>query len=722
MADAAQSQDPGPRFGTFQGVFRPTALTILGAMLYLREGWLVGNDGLLGALLVLVAAYAITGTTALSAASIATNQRVRPGGAFAIISQALGLEAGGAIGVPLYIAQSLSAAMYAYAFAEAFTDTWQAVGGAPLLVVPVALAAFVAVSALAWRSAALAFRAQGVLLLVVLAALLSLFLGFFTADLRAPHLFPVLPQVGMIDSFAIFFPAATGIMVGIGMSGELHDPRRSIPIGTMGAWAFTFAIYALAAVWYSMVADPTELMFHRTIAFDRAAVGWVVRLGLLVSTLTASLSSLVAASHLLHAMAEQDVVPGGHWLGAVGGDGEPRWATRITTLVAALGLLSGSLDAIAPIITAFFILTYLALNLVVAIEQQLQMISFRPTFAIPPWVPSSGVVVCAVGLFFASPRPILVVGLFAVTGLYVVLARRELDTPWETVRSGVNVALATWAARRAAALGRTERAWKPDLLVPLAASEQAVDLDPLLKACTSRNGSVKLLGVGDNERMVGMLHRLRGRLAGHGIYATTTRLSGDGFSGDFRTALDAMQGDLFPPNLVVLDATRVEEEALRAVQAHCLRLGLGLMLFVPHPGGGLGKRRRVDVWLSSRAPDWALEMHTANLDLPVLLGYLFGQAWEVPIRLVMVLRDAGDEREARALLRRVVEACRLPDDTVAEVQDGDFLGRLAEHRATDVHLFGLGPTVERDRLLEIARTAGGACLFLMDSGRESAFA
>ena len=93
-------------------------LTVLGAMLYLREGWLVGSTGLGGALIVILAAYTITGTTALSVSSIATNVRVPPGGAFAIIAQALGLEAGGAIGLPLFVAQAASAIMYLYAFSE----------------------------------------------------------------------------------------------------------------------------------------------------------------------------------------------------------------------------------------------------------------------------------------------------------------------------------------------------------------------------------------------------------------------------------------------------------------------------------------------------------------------------------------------------------------------------------------------------------------------------
>lgn len=101
---APQEPATAPAFGTFSGVVRPILLTVLGAMLYLREGWLVGDLGLVGALAVMAAAITITGTTALSLASIASNVRVKPSGAFAIIAQALGLEAGGAIGIPLYIA------------------------------------------------------------------------------------------------------------------------------------------------------------------------------------------------------------------------------------------------------------------------------------------------------------------------------------------------------------------------------------------------------------------------------------------------------------------------------------------------------------------------------------------------------------------------------------------------------------------------------------------
>ena len=199
-------------------------------MLYLRLGWLVGHAGLIGAIGVILAAYIITGTTAMSVSSIASNVRVRPGGAFAIIAGALGLEAGGAIGIPLFIAQASSVALYLYAFTEGWAFLFPT--HPPMLVAAVA---FVVVSFVAYRSAALAFKAQGVMVFVVLIAIASAIFGLGTAErLHAPQLLPASGEFSLLEAFAIFFPASTGIMIGVGMSGSLANPRQAIPQRNVG--------------------------------------------------------------------------------------------------------------------------------------------------------------------------------------------------------------------------------------------------------------------------------------------------------------------------------------------------------------------------------------------------------------------------------------------------------------------------------------------------------
>lgn len=703
------------RLGTFAGVFRPTFLTILGALLYLREGWLVGACGLLGAIAVLAAAGLITGTTALSVSTIATNQRMRPGGAFAIIGQALGLEAGGAIGGPLYIAQALSSSMYAYAFAEALTDTVEVVGGPELPLVPVALAAFLLVAGVTLRSSALAIKAQGWLFVLAVIALVSLFSGVFTADLQAPNLLPSPDSdVSLLTAFALFFPALTGIMVGVGMSGQLADPQRSIPRGTMWAWGATFSVYVLGALWYSVVATPEELLGNPTISFDRALVGWVVRLGLLASTLMAALSSLVASSQLLQAMASRGVVP--RPLAVLAENGEPSRAVAVTAVVAATGLMSGSLDAIAPIITAFFLLTYVAVNAVVLLEQRLGMISFRPTFQVPGTVPLVGLVAASVGLVLASPRIVLLGGLGAMVLLYWHLGRRALEDEGETVRSGIPVAIASWAARRASIEGRSMRSWRPEILVAVTDPDQARKAASLAQAIAGQHGSVRLMAVGGHSVPEPVL-ALQEALKAQGTFTTSLNVSTPKLGESLTTALEAMQADLFPPNLVLMDIRKATQEGIVSVHEDCARLKVGLALYVPREGAEAGEG--IDVWLSDRSPDWTPRLHDANLDLPVLVAWLVSRNRKVPMRLVTAVRD--DPEQARRFLAEVARSCRL-GEAALEVEQGPFMERLTARAQARLHIFGMPLALDREALIRLADASGGACVFLMDSGTESAFA
>ncbi|WP_232287194.1 hypothetical protein WH8501_03850 [Crocosphaera watsonii WH 8501] len=93
-------------------------LTILGAIMYLRIGWVVGNAGLFGGLAIVLLSVSITLATGLSIASIATNTRMGEGGPYAMISKSLGLEIGGSVGLPLFVSQALAAAMYIFGFRE----------------------------------------------------------------------------------------------------------------------------------------------------------------------------------------------------------------------------------------------------------------------------------------------------------------------------------------------------------------------------------------------------------------------------------------------------------------------------------------------------------------------------------------------------------------------------------------------------------------------------
>ncbi|MFW6088618.1 MAG: amino acid permease, partial [Gemmatimonadota bacterium] len=174
----ARSIPSGPattaRFGTFAGVFTPNVLTILGIILFLRTGWVVGQAGFYGALLIILMANAISFLTGLSLSAIATSMDVKAGGNYYLISRSLGLEIGGAIGVPLYLSQAISVAFYIIGFTEAMASFEFVAALDPRIIATVVAGLFVVI---AWVGADFALKLQFFILAVLVLALISFFTG-----------------------------------------------------------------------------------------------------------------------------------------------------------------------------------------------------------------------------------------------------------------------------------------------------------------------------------------------------------------------------------------------------------------------------------------------------------------------------------------------------------------------------------------------------------------
>jgi amino acid transporter len=234
--------------GTFGGVYTPSILTILGVIMYLRFGWVVGNVGLLGTLIIVTLSTSITFLTSLSISAIATDRVVRVGGAYYMISRSLGIETGGAVGIPLYFAQAFSVALYTIGFAESVVATFS-----HLNQLYVALITTVAVAVLALTSASIAIRAQYFIMAAIALSLIAFVFGHPVEPTQielwgAPDRLSE-PFWGV---FAVFFPAVTGIMAGVNMSGDLRDPSRSIPTGTLAAVGTGYVIYMGLPIFLAM--------------------------------------------------------------------------------------------------------------------------------------------------------------------------------------------------------------------------------------------------------------------------------------------------------------------------------------------------------------------------------------------------------------------------------------------------------------------------------------
>ncbi|MEM9569179.1 MAG: amino acid permease, partial [Cyanobacteria bacterium P01_E01_bin.34] len=382
-ADHPISQLPSeekPGLGTLGGVYTPSILTILGVIMYLRFGWVLGNVGLTSTLLIVTMATAITLLTGLSVSEIATDRIVRGGGAYFMISRSLGIEVGGAVGIPLFIAQTLSVALYTIGFAESLVQ-----------VVPnfdpklVAIAATILVAVLAIKSADLAIRAQYFIMAAIALSLISFFFGK-PLDTISPELMglPVEGGESFWPVFAVFFPAVTGIMAGVSMSGDLKAPSKSIPIGTLAAIATGYVIYMAIPLFLARRADAASLVADPFIMQRTALFGPAIVAGVMGATLSSALGSILSAPRTLQALARDRVLP--KWLRILGtGNGdsdEPRIGTVVTLGISLLAVALGDLNAIAPVLTMFFLTTYLVLNVAAGIESFLKSPSFRPTFKV----------------------------------------------------------------------------------------------------------------------------------------------------------------------------------------------------------------------------------------------------------------------------------------------------------------------------------------------------
>lgn len=717
------------KFGTFAGVFTPTVLTILGAIMYLRLGQVVGNAGLLGAILIILLAHVITVSTGLSVSSISTNTRVGAGGAFAIISKALGVEVGGAVGVPLFLAQGISVALYVLAFGEGWMRIFPNHNYQIVTIV-----AFVLVFMIAYISTGFAFRIQFFILAVVGFSLFSVFLGSFPIAgrpglIQTPVLWGDFSKWDFWQTFAIFFPAVTGIMAGISMSGSLKNPRKSLPLGTMSAIGLTLIVYLLLVFWLASAASPDELLTTETIMVDKAFWGWAILAGILGATFSSALGSLVAAPRVMQALAANKLLPFSHILAQETEKGEPRAAmiaNGVIGLVALLLALSGGgLNAIAGVISMFFIITYGMLNVVVFIEQMLNMVSFRPTFRIPRIVPFIGMVGSLFVMFLINPVFSLV-AVVLVVALYLFLARRSLaNENSDDVRSGLFITIAEWAANKAMKMpSAPERSWKPSVLAPVAAVGELKGSYLFLKALTYPQGAVNALGIyppGEEHRLDG-LDLITQAFLDDGISAQTTLLEDEDFVNGVRTATQVLRRAFFRPNLLFLHLRRDSKlRELHQLIDKTAAYRMGIVLLARHPVNDMGREQVINVWISP-PPDWTFTARAGSNDLSILLAIQLQQNWHGRINLCMAVADDESVEKAKFLLEDLISLARLPGNTQISVLPKSFEEALTEAPQADLTIIGLPKKPDLNFNRRIMDIVDGSCVFVRDSGQESALA
>lgn len=690
----AKDSETSGGFGTFKGVYTPSVLTILGVIMYLRMGWVVGNVGVIGTILIVCMSTAITFITALSISATATNMRVGGGGAYFLISRSLGIEAGAAVGIPLFLAQAIGISFYLAGFSESVCNLVP--GFEPLYV---SLVSLVVLTTLAYVSANLALKTQFFILTIIIVSLISFFGGTKPEGIEEPSIIPQDESFWAV--FAVFFPAVTGIEAGIAMSGDLKNPSKSLPWGTIAAVITGLLVYVSIPIFIGQMASEAVLKTNPMIMRDIAHVGELVLLGVWGATLSSALGAILGAPRTLQALAKDRVVP--RFLGKGYGDQDtPRMATVVAFLFAITGILLGDLNAIAPILSMFFLTSYGVLNFSAAIETLIGNPSWRPKFKVPWYVSMAGAMGCLATMFMINPGA-TIIALILVSIVFYVMQRRQMKAHWGDMRRGILSFLARFSIYNLDKLPPNEKSWRPNILVLSGSPTSRWYLIELADAIThgksfltvativSKSSKAKFR-VESMEKSISEYLRKRDVNALVEVHLANNTVEGE------HALIQAYGFGPLSPNTILMGETEQKEkfqEFAELITYTNLAKKNMVILREGHIVSQIPQKKKIDVW-------WGRERQNAGLMLALAYMLQTSPEWSgAKISLKTIVQSADEKDIAVQLLTEFIAKGRLNVQVDVIVnEDGENVFELIKKTSSSAQLvfIGMKPPEEQDTL------------------------
>lgn len=675
------------KFGTFGGVFTPSILTILGVIMYLRLPMIVGEAGLWWTLGIIMIAHLISVITGLSISSIATDKKVEAGGTYYMISRSLGLPIGGTLGLALFVGLSLSVSLYLIGFSESFLSYL----GYEVSIDSIRVAGtivLIAVTTITIISTSLAIKTQYIIMAAILLSLISVFMG--------KHEFgpPVSQSVeGTSNSlipfmvlFGIFFPAVTGFEAGVSMSGDLKDPKRSIPFGSIMAILVGLIVYIGLTVFFSLTVDAEMLANDPQVLLKISWLPGLVIAGIWGATLSSALGSILGAPRILQATAVDKITPRFFSRG-VGPSNEPRNALILTFVIAETGILIGELNVIARVVSIFFITTYGFINLSCAFETWTSA-DFRPTFRTPGWISLLGAAACFIVMieldFVATLGAFIILG-----GLYFYLKRKELSLQSGDAWSGIWSSLVKVSLQRLTGDKEHKRNWRPNILMFNGADQARPFMLSLGNAISGK------LGLLSSFELVQSDNALLTRLVRQKPLSDTqdktfhhTYICNDLYSGiDEIIRVYGFPG--VEPNTVLMGWThkRENKEKFLTLMKRIQQYNFNSLFLYHNNVSKIITNPTIDIWWSGRGSNLSLALN-------ILRHLTTSDPWSrSSIRICTIVNNHDDKERIERFMRNILTEYRanatikIIDNHLTLQNEQEVIGR--ESTGTDVTIIGI---------------------------------
>jgi len=511
-------------------------------------------------------------------------------------------------------------------------------------------------------------------LYVVVALLFTSLLFFFLGKSTLPdHPLVLKAQIRNPDDFflvfTIIFPAFTGLVAGLGLSGDLKDPSKSIPRGTLWATLGGFVIYLLVAYKLAISASPDELASDQLIMEKIALWGPIIPIGLAAASLSSALGSLMVAPRTLQAMGYDDVFPGSRlngWLsrGRVK-DNDPTNAGLISIVIGFIFVAFGDIDFVAQIISMFFMVTYGVICVISLLEHFAADPSYRPTFK-SRWYVSLIGAVTSFWLMFKMNAPYALLSLIVMTGIYVTVSsykRKEkgLVNLFRGVVFQASRQLQILAQR--ADREDLDEHWRPFTICVSQDTFMRRSAFDILRWISLKYGFgtyihyIKgFLTEKTNKESKEILSKLIHLAAGSKNKVYLDTIISPSYTSAIAQVIQLSGISGKGNNMILFEFSQSNPEALEeALNTHDILYATGFDLCVLNTSyKGFGYKKQIDIWITSTDYD--------NANLMILLGYIIlgHPEWKEGIIKIFAIYQPEEASRKREELKVLIKEGRLP--------------------------------------------------------------
>lgn len=692
-------------FGTAP-VFFTAISTILGAILFLRFGYAVGNVGFWGTVAIVVIGHMVTIPTAMAIAEIATNQKVEGGGEYYIISRSFGLNIGAAIGVALFMSQAISVAFYVIAFAEAFEPVLKYVEYEYGYLIDKRLISVPAMTLLAililTKGADLGVKALYIVVVVLFISLGMFFLGStdFAETFDGNILNNKIPNGdNFFYVFAICFPAFTGMTAGVGLSGDLRDPSKSIPYGTLAATLSGMVIYIIIAYKMASSASAEDLATNQFVMGDIALWYPIIPIGLACATISSALGSIMVAPRTLQALGNDKVLPlvrfGKFISVGKGAKNEPFNASIVTIIIAYLFIALGDVNIVAEIISMFFMVTYGSLCLISFLQHFAADPSYRPTFRSKWYISLFGFVMCGV-LMFQMNTQYAVIAILIMVVLYLIIATYNKEGGGlASIFQGVVFQISHQLHVFLQKADKDEAGWRPSVVCISSNSFDRFQAFDLLRWISSRYGFGTYIHLikgyfsraTHNEAKEALVRLLT--IAEQSNVYVDTMISPSYTSAIAQVIqLPGISGN--DNNMILFEFSKQDPKDLQEIVDNykLTRAGLFDVCILGSCERNFGHRRNIHIWMGTKDYDSA--------NLMILMAYILlgHKDWSEAEIKIFAVYPADEKENQLENIRTLVNAGRLPISVnniqVLEQQADKDIKTMINERSRDASLTVLG--------------------------------